>query len=759
MLGVLLVLLALRPTADDAVVRGRVVDDASGAGIARAAVSVVGTMTGAMADDSGRFMIQRVPAGAQVLRARALGHAAREVRLTLAAGDTVDVIFRLPRIAAQLAEVRTTARSAEREQFLRAPAGAAVTVRGEALKRIPVIGEPDVLRVVQLLPGVVAPNDFTAGYNVRGGESDQNLVLLDGFPLYNPFHFGGLFGTFIDETVADFELQPGVFPARYGTRLSSVLTVNSKAEARDGVHGAAQVSLLASSLVLGGSAFGGRTSWNVAGRRTYADQVVRRLSSNTLPYWFGDLQAHVVQQLPGGGTLAFTGYAGQDILDASLASFGDSTQAGGGRVHFDWGNALAGLAWTQPMGTWGAFDSTQVMQRLSYTRFGTRLDLGSGSLTFTNGVHEWRAWGEWSGWSAHHAVNVGYEASAYGATYDAAAPQAGTRLFAQAQHPSAMSAYVDDAVRATPDLLLRLGLRGETVTGTGWAGLSPRLGAKWFLSPTLALTAGAGITSQWTPTLRNENAPIRLFDFWLTSDRNTPVARARQVSLGAERWFDDARFVRVEGYYKHYDRLPVSNLFPDPDNPATQFLVSTGQAHGVDVLVRQLESRRLSGWIAYSYAVTTRTTPDGFTFAPVHDRRHTVNVVTSWRPGGRWSYGVRLGLGTGVPYTEIVGQLVRRQYDPLTNTWLPGSGGVQREPVGGVRNAARLPLFQRLDLSATRTATTSRGVTWAPYLSLVNAYNARNVFTYVFDYTDNPPTRAALSQFPLLPTFGVTVSW
>jgi hypothetical protein len=184
--------------------------------------------------------------------------------------------------------------------------------------------------------------------------------------------------------------------------------------------------------------------------------------------------------------------------------------------------------------------------------------------------------------------------------------------------------------------------------------------------------------------------------------------------------------------------------------------VTTGRSYGTDVLVRQLESRKVSGWLAYSYAVSWRDGPQG-RFAPVQDRRHNLNVVSSFRPGGRWSYGARLGVGTGTPFTDVVGQLVRRRYDPITNTFSTGNLPVQREPIGGVRNAARFPLVQRLDLSATYARPGRR--TWAPYVSLINAYNARNIFTYVFDYTSNPPTRTAYSQFPFLPTFGVTVSW
>jgi hypothetical protein len=467
---------------------------------------------------------------------------------------------------------------------------------------------------------------------------------------------------------------------------------------------------------------------------------------------------HLAQQLPGGGTLSFTGYAGQDVLDASLASFGDSTKAGGGRLLFDWGNAVAGLAYTQPLPGMPGADSARFMQRLSYTRFGTTLDVGSGSLTFKNGIGESRAWGELQAWRGRHEALVGYEWSAYQVRYDVNAAQAGTSLYKLAQNPSAAAIYLDDTFRASKSWLMRGGLRGETVTGTQWAGLSPRLSIKWFAAPELAFTLAGGSTAQWTPALRNEQAPVRVFDFWLTSDQYIPVARAHQGIAGVERWFDDARFVRVEGYYKYYDRLPASNLFNDPNVPGDEFIITTGKSYGVDVLVRQLESRKLSGWIAYSFAISSRTGPQG-TFAPVQDRRHNLNIVGSYKPSaGHWSYGFRLGVGTGVPFTDVVGQIVRRRYDPLTNTWETGTVDRQREPVGGARNAARFPLFQRLDLSATRTST-RWGLTWAPYISVINAYNAKNVFTYVFDYTDNPPTRSAFSQFPLIPTFGVSVSW
>lgn len=749
------------PVDSTAIVRGRVIDAATAQPIAEVAVTVQGTRLGALSDAQGRYEIRRVPSGAVTLVAGRIGYATARTPLTLAPGEVRTLDLALAAAGATLGAVTVEARSREREQFTRSADPGLFAVRSETLERVPVIGEPDVLRVVQLMPGVVATNDFNAGYNVRGGESDQNLVLLDGYPIYNPFHLAGLFGTFIDETVGEFELIPGGLPARYGTRLSSVLTITPKAEERAGVHGTLSASVLATSLALGGRV-GERTSWNVAGRRTYADRFVALLSSSSLPYWFTDSQAHLRHELKNGGRLSLTAYAGEDVLAGFFSGLGDSTSAGLGGLRFDWGNTLVGAAWEQPLDRLFGGDSAHVMQRLSRTGFGTNLDLGNGSLTLQNRVAESRAWGEATRWRGRHETRLGYEWSAYRVSYDVDAPAAGgAPLLTQRQRPSAGALYLDQTVRAER-ITARAGLRAETVTGTGWAALSPRASVKWFAHPDLAFTLSAGRTTQWTPALRNEQAPVRLFDFWLTADRNTPVASAWQVIGGAERWLGPRRFVRVEGYHKHYDRLPSSNLFNDPAVLGDEFIVTTGTSSGVDVLWRELEGGRWSGWVVYSFGVNWRTGKVGpgderGRFAPVQDRRHNLNVVASYDPGGKWRYGLRLGLGSGTPFTDVVGQVVRRRYDPVTNSFPIVEGDVEREPLGGPRNGVRYPLFQRLDLSATRTSTGRR--TWAPYVSLINVYNARNVFTYVFDYTRNPPERSAVSQFPLLPTFGVSVSW
>ena len=375
-------------------IRGTVQAAATGERLPGVAVALVGTRRGAVTDDSGSFTFTDVAAGAATLRVRQLGYLPRDESAMVPRGGEVIVRFTLVAAAQSLTAVRTEGVATERESFERTPDVGRVKIAGPMLGRVPSIGEPDVLRAVQLLPGVLARNDFTAGYNVRGGESDQNLVLLDGIPVYNPFHLAGLFGTFLDETVGDVNLLTGGFPAPYGTRLSSVLDVTSSNEMRPGVHGSAGVSMLASSLALDGRLERARTSWSGGARRTYADAVIGALSDKVLPYHFQDAQMHTQTDLPGGASLSVTAYAGADVLDADLQQIGDSTQTGGGRFLFRWGNRLAGATLRVPLrnGRLGAIplgDSAEFVQRVSITRFVTKLDIAQGAIVFDNDVSSW----------------------------------------------------------------------------------------------------------------------------------------------------------------------------------------------------------------------------------------------------------------------------------------------------------------------------------------------------------------------------------
>jgi hypothetical protein len=750
---------AQQPGPATGVIAGRVIDAGTGEARVGTTISIVGMPRGTIAGPDGRYVIPALTAASYTVRARLLGYRVIERAVTVRDNDTTRVDFALEPEATVLGAVKTEARPIARDAFEQRPSVGTVQITSRAAEGVPRFGEADIIRVVQLLPGVEARNDFSTGLNVRGGESDQNLILIDGFPIYNPFHLGGLFSTFIDPTVGDVTLLTGGFPARYGGRLSAVLDVHSAEEVRPGLHGTAEVSLLASTGAFNGALNGGKGSWMIAARRTYADKFISAISTNELPYHFRDEQAHFSYAFTPTLKFAVTAYDGRDALDADIATFGDSTTgatASGGAFQFGWGNTVVGASLTKTLGRSLFGDSTTIEQRVSNSRFATTLDLGQGALLLNNRVGEFRAAGSVTGKTASHERSFGYDLATYGITYEATSEATDSKLYDLRQNPTSGAVYFDDVWRVSPKLILENGVRVEALTGRKWTGFSPRLSAKYFLNQDFALTGAIGRFSQWTHSLAREDIPVRLFDFWLSSDESLPVSSAWHYVLGAERWLSKTRYVRVEGFYKRYANLLEGNPQEDPNRRGDEFTRADGDSYGADFLLRQFESGPLSGWISYTYAVAARTS-DGLHYFPGHDRRHNVNVVASWRLK-KYLIGARYGYATGTPYTDIVGQIVRRVYDPGLNAYGTRGSGTQTEFIGGPRNGARLPSTQRLDFDITRKYRV-RGTTIAPYLSIVNAYNAKNVFLYVFDYAKAPPTRQAISQFPFLPSAGLTIEF
>jgi hypothetical protein len=701
-------------------------------------------------DSTGAFLLTDVAPGAATLRVRRLGYRTLERAITVPPNDTLRLTLVLEPEAQRLSAVRAEAQ-VEAESFTAKPNIATIAVPARAMAGVPSVGEPDVVRIVQLLPGVAARNDFNTGLNVRGGAADQNLILLDGIPIYNPFHMGGLFSTFMDATVSGIELMTGAFPSRYDGRLSSVLDVRSAEDDQQGLHGTTDLSVLAASGRLAGS-LGDRGSWSFAARRTYADALAATFSKDNFPYHFLDLHGHATYMLPGDWRLAVTGYGGKDVLDLNLANLaGDSTvsRASDGSWNVDWGNRVLGAAVTKDVGR------TSIEQRVSTSGFRTRLDVADGAVTQRSEVRDLRVAGSVTPHYTAHDLSLGYDATWTRLRYESSSAQTGTTDFDILQHPVSVSGWIDDLWRLSPRWLVESGLRAERLTGgRDWSALSPRLGVKYFLTPEVALTAGAGRVTQTMHSLAGDG-PLRFFDVWLASDEYIPVETAWHYVLGAERRVERSS-LRVEGYVKKYDRVFDANISDDPSRRGDEFLSATGLAYGVDLLARWQSVHGPSGWVAYSYGVSSHER-DGVRWAPGNDRRHDLNVVATWRLN-RYRLGARFGYATGTPYTPIIGEITRRAYDPANDTWGTGNPPLYLEPLGGIKNSARFPATQRLDLDVSREIA-YRGATIAPYVSVVNAYNARNVFVYLYDYSTDHPTRRGYTQFPILPSAGVRIAF
>ncbi len=744
--AVLLLVGAGALNAQTGAIRGTVRSAGSGEPVGEPVISLIELRRRTTGDSAGAFVFRDVPAGRWSLEVRRIGYRPDSATVTVDAGRETMLEIRLIETPVVLAEVGATARDPHRERFDSVAQVSTLSLDARDIRSVPALAEPDLLRVVQLLPGVVTRNDYSVGLNVRGGDADQNLLLLDGQVVFNPFHLGGLVSTFDEQAVRGIEFIAGGFPARYGGRLSSVLDVQGREGSMDGVRGTASLSLLSSKLHLEGPLPLRMGSWLVAGRRTYADQVVRAFSSSEFPYHFQDAMARLTLPAVLGGVLAFSAFGSGDYFDLTLtpATTGQPRQT----FRFDWGNRVVGLTYHRAVGRRG-----HLTQRAGASSFFADIAVGPGLFAFTNRVRRLALAGDLEVRGGRHDLAVGYVAERNDITYRAGSGDLGIDVARFRYRPDAVEAYVDDQWRPLGWLVVRPGLRATRVPGADFTGLAPRLVVKAFAGPNTAVSAAAGRYYQYVHSLRNEEIPISLFEFWIGANSWVPVSEADQAVLGVERWFRDDLSLTVEGFWKGMRNLVDMNPGHDPAKVGDEFRTARGAAYGLDLSLRKTTGR-VTGWAAYTLAKVTRIADDGDRFAPAQDRRHTLNVVGAFAGplGAQWT--VRMGYGSPLPYTGIAGQWVHRYYDPGRNQFL----GNSVEPYRMARNAQRYPAYSRLDVSA-RWAFRWLGARWYPTVSLLNAYARTNVFVYFFDYQQNPPLRRGLSQFPLLPTVGLEVEF
>lgn len=644
---------------------------------------------------------------------------------------------------------------AERLDFEQTINPTAYRMSAEALRSVPSFVEPDVLRSVQLMPGVETRSDWTAGFNVHGGEADQSLILLDGYPIYSPFHLGGLFSTFISSAVGEIGLFTGALPVRYGGRLSGVLDVTSALPTSPEVHGASDLSLVSASTSFGRTFADGAGAWQVGARRTYADAVVDLLKRNAFPYHFQDLQAHVARQFGEDTRILATAYAGADV-------FRDQVEVAG--TNGGWGNQVLGITAehalrgsTRLLGI-GVGDSASVVQRFSLSRFNARLVAQQELASAKNDVRDVRAGGSLTAYRGGSSTTFGYEGGLQHFSFASASNREDfgglLPLDSLAQGTRFIALFADESLRIGPSLLIDVGARIDAVDHVVGSGLSPRLSLKYFVSPDVAIIAGGGRYTQWVHSLGRQEEPLEPLQFWVMSDSTRPASSVRDAALGMERWISPTRLLHVGSFYKAYDDLLVPNRNSDERTTGDSFTRSQGTSYGVDVLLRQLDGGSFSGWLAYAFSVSSRIDALGEHYAPAQDRRHNLDLVGSWRRGS-YTLGARAMVASGLPTTPIVGSFVRSLYDPGTGHWQTGSDAIQG--IVGGQNAERLPVYRRVDISVKRN-TRWFGAAVAPYLSIMNVFNFRNPAGYLYDY-DLPPKRMSFPNLPFVPTAGLNVSF
>ncbi|CAN5714144.1 TonB-dependent receptor [soil metagenome] len=713
-------------------------------------------------DRAGRVMFVDVVPGVYALSGERLGYEAAEGAAVVLANRTTRVALAMREVAVGLPGVVVEAE--RRRARFEESAGATVgELTQRDLKLLPAAGEADVLRAVEVLPGVISTSDFSSSFNVRGGSADQNLILLDGIPIYNPFHLGGVFSVFNADMVARAELMSGGFPAQYGGRVSSVLSIDSDAGGA-GTDVQAGVSLLATRVAVGvdlpesvlnsAGLRAGRARLSV--RRSYFDQLFRPFFD--FPYHLTDVQGYAEAWLNGGSRATLTGYTGRDVLDLT------STESFPLKVHWDWGNDALGGSWTGGLGR-----GRELTVRAGHTRFRTGIRFPEFDDTeFRSAIDQSLLRLDYT--ASGSAVTVGAGAAADRLWYDNLAQAGGTVFGAGAGRGWLLGAYVQTGWQPK-DWIVETGLRldGWLAAGEGDAiAFQPRVAVKRFFGGRdYALKLAAGRYAQFAHSLRDEEIPLGI-DVWALTGERAPHVVSDQVQAGLEGYVGGSWFGAVETYVRRFSGVAAVNPAEDPNDPLDDLLEGRGLSYGTDLHVRREAGRIrpmlavswLRAWREFDDVLGGEMPPPRLRYAPIFDRRVDVDLVLQAMLPRRIELGIRWNLGTGLPYTRPVGAHVYYDYRVLEGArWrsLRSDGdSLSSAIVLGPRNAERYPTYHRLDIGLRRTFVKGWG-TMTPHFDLLNAYDRRNVLFYFYDYGVNPPLRSGISMFPLLPTAGLEV--
>jgi hypothetical protein len=776
-------ILVVAPAAgqQDAVLVGRV-NGNDGAPVADAAVilrpaGAAAAVRTVLTDRSGNFRMPALQAGPYRLRTQRLGFVADERDVQLVAGEThvVEIVLRGDTLVLEgiVAEVRRDT-DRERTRFETEAGVTARVVEAQVLKTLPGLGEADILRAIELLPGVISTSDFSSSYNVRGGSADQNLILVDGFTVFNPFHLGGLFSVFNSDAVEQAELFAGGFGAEFGGRVSSVLNIESRSELADSVEFYGGVSVLASRLLVRapmpsflGTALGGdRGTWFASARRSYFDQLLRPVVD--FPYHLTDLQAFASVETRGGGRLNLTGYSGADVLD--LSGFGLTDEGAAAdvlRLRWNWGNRVIGARWQQPLrGGW--ISET----RVGYSRFADQLRfVDFGDVRFGSRISQAMLRTDLGrDFSPSFSVRTGISAERL--AHDNVAEAGGTTFFESTGNGILSAAYTSVRWRPTAQWIFEPGLRLDVWSAIDTTRVvpSPRFAAKRFFGPgdAVAVKLAVGRYTQFLHSLRDEELPVSN-DTWVLANRDVPHVVSDQAQLGLESFWGAGWSGSLEAYFRNFAGVTDLNTFDDPNEEQDDLLVGTGRSYGLDFMLRRSEGR-LTGWTALSLLRARRTFPDPLaaawqdlpqevTYAPIFDRNINLDLVAQYTTARDFEFGARWNFGSGLPYTRPVAQYLSWRQNPFGEGAEPSRGGQERGgvPVNvvlGPRNSERYPAYHRLDLTVRKTYRRRWG-TFVPYLQVLNAYNRRNVLFYFYDYNRAPPVRSGFSMFPILPAIGM----
>jgi hypothetical protein len=740
-----------------------------GAVLPGATVAAPALGVGTATDAEGHYQLE-LPAGPQQLTVSFVGYVTQSFRLSLRQRQQRD--FALAPNPNELGEVVVSGQQTLREKLETTQMGVERLTSREAKLLPALFGEVDILKTLQLKPGVQGGGEGSSGLFVRGGSSDQNLVLLDNALVYNPNHLFGLFSVFNSDAVQSVDLYKSGFPAQFGGRLSSVIDVKMREGSREKFTVTGGLGLIASRLSLEGPlgrhAAGqpAKGSFIVSGRRTYFDVFTRALnqanaSSETwrpIPdYYFHDFSAKANYTLGDKDQVFFTGYLGRDVF--GFNSFGDFA------ANFSWGNTLGTLRW-QHVFSPKLTANTQVGLTSYQYSLGSQFDILAFGLTST--IRDLTARTDFD-YQLHADHTVRFGASLTHHTFGVGRLQVESQdnslgINNDISYPALEGGlYASDNWRVSERLQAELGLRLSSFTSEGrtYAGLEPRAAARYSLSPSVALKANYALMYQYAHLVSNTGASLPT-DIWYPTRRNVQPQRSQQVSTGVSWLLGGGKFLLTnEVYYKwaanQIDFRDGAQIYANP-NLDQEFLFGRGWSYGNELYLEKKEGKT-TGWIGYTLAWAWRRFPpqngteginSGRDYHPSYDRRHNLNVVVLHQLSPRVSLTGSFIYTSGAPTTLPAGRF------PLQN--VPG-GDLVLAPLYPDRNTYRLIPYHRLDLGVVWKLKPVRfGIERDLTFSIYNAYDRRNAYFIYFEPLRNAADQITslkaqqVSLFPVIPS-------
>jgi hypothetical protein len=595
-----------------------------------------------------------------------------------------------------------------------------VVVPIEQIKRAPaLLGEVDVLKTLQLLPGVQSGGEGQNGLYVRGGSPDQNLVLLDGVPVYNVSHVLGIFSVFNADAIKNVTLTKGGFPARYGGRLSSILEINMKEGNMEEFHGEGSVGLISSKLTLEGPIVKDKTSFLVSGRRTYADlifrPIIRQQGRNNgedikLKLHFYDLNTKLQHKINDKHRLYLSGYFGADVFLTDITEDGDRFRGG-----IDWGNVISAFRWN-----WQINNKLFANTTLTYSRYQVDIiaeeEIGNEeagrdvfSANYFSGIEDYAAKIDFDFIpSPNHYIRFGgswtnhtYRPGALSLNAEFEEEQFDTLVGSQNSFSDEFAIYVEDDMRFGA-LKMNAGIHtsGFLVDGKFYTSVQPRLGLNYLLGKGVAAKASFATMTQFINLLTSESFSLPT-DLWVPSTARIKPQQSWQLAGGLAKSFENGFEVSLEGYYKQMHNVlsykeGASFLFGLENDWQDKVTQGDGESYGLEFFL-QKKKGKTTGWLGYTLSWNWREFDEingGNRFPFRYDRRHDVSVVVSHDFSEEVGISAAWVYGTGNAVT-----LNTFQY-PIEKYQFSGyEAYYETVESGGEKNDFRMSDYHRLDIS------------------------------------------------------------